>query len=103
MISLMILYRLDMISCMISYYRLPTLTACAAPPSQRPNLPLVQRSDAGEGYNDQDREIDQDEARDYAHQGPLPDRDTEEDSEILATLLKPLNLMCADEMQPVSV
>jgi hypothetical protein len=32
--------------------------------------------------------MDPDEARDYADQGPLPDRDLEEDDEILATLFK---------------
>ncbi len=36
---------------------------------------------AGEGDNDLDREIDPYEARDYADQGPLLDRDMEEDSE----------------------
>ncbi len=52
------------------------------------NLPLVQRSDAGEGCNDPDLEMDPDKVCNYADQGPLPDRDIEEDSEILATLLK---------------
>ncbi len=36
------------------------------------------RSDEGDGGNDQDREMDPDEARDYADQGPLSDRDMEE-------------------------
>ena len=52
------------------------------------NLPPAQHSDAGDGGNDLDREMDPDEARDYADQGPLPERDMEEDNEILATLLK---------------
>jgi hypothetical protein len=52
------------------------------------NNPPAQRSDAGDGGNDPDREMDPDEARDYADQGPLPERDMEEDNEILATLLK---------------
>ncbi len=55
------------------------------------DLPRAQRSalsDEGDGCNDQDREMDPDKARDYADQGPLPDRDMEEDNEILATLLK---------------
>jgi hypothetical protein len=54
------------------------------------NLPPAQRSDASDGDNDQDREMDPDEARDYADQleCPLPYRDMDEDREILATLLK---------------
>jgi hypothetical protein len=52
------------------------------------SLPSAQRSDASEGDNEPDREMYPDEARDYADQGPMPDRDMEEDKEILATLLK---------------
>ena len=44
------------------------------------NLPPAQRSDAGNGGNDPDREMDPDEACDYADQGPLPERDMEEDN-----------------------
>ena len=35
-----------------------------------------------------DREMDFDEERDFAYQGPLSDMDMEEDAQILATLLK---------------
>ncbi len=52
------------------------------------NLPPAQLSDVSEGGNDPDREMDPDEARNHADQGPLPDRDMEEDNEILLTLLK---------------
>ena len=48
------------------------------------DLPRAQRSarsdEGDDGGNNQDREMDPDEARDYADQGPLPDRDMEEDS-----------------------
>ncbi len=60
------------------------------------NLPRAQRSalsDEGDGGNDQDREIDPDEARDYADQGPLPDRDMEEDNEVLTTLFETYALL----------
>ena len=67
------------------------------------DLPLAQRSalsDEGDGGNDQDREMDPAEARDYADQGPLPDRDMEEDNEILATLLKHMpSCMNADDIE----
>ncbi len=42
------------------------------------NLPPAQHSDVGDGGNDPDREMDPDEARDYADQGPLPERDMED-------------------------
>ncbi len=51
------------------------------------NLPPAQRSDASKGGNKPDLEMDPDEARDYADQGPMPDRDMEEDNKILATRL----------------
>ncbi len=67
------------------------------------DLPRAQRSarsDEGDGGNDQDREMDPDEARDYADQGPLPDKDMEEDNEILATLLKHMpSCMNADDIE----
>ncbi len=70
-----------MISYTISYKYLwiPTLTACAALALQRPIFcrHSAERSDASEGGNDPDREMDPDEARDYADQSPLPDRDME--------------------------
>ena len=50
------------------------------------NRPPAQRSDASDGDHDPDRDVDPDEARDYADQFPLSDRDMEEDNQILATL-----------------
>jgi hypothetical protein len=55
------------------------------------NLPPAHSSDVSEVCNELDQEMDPDEARDYTDQGPMPDRDMEEDNEIieiLATLLK---------------
>ena len=48
------------------------------------NLPPALNS----GNDDPDRVMDPDEARDYADQFPLSDRDMEEDNQILATLLQ---------------
>ena len=48
------------------------------------NLPPAQSSD----YNDPHQVMDPDDARDYADQFPLSDRDMEEDNQILATLLQ---------------
>jgi hypothetical protein len=45
------------------------------------NLPPAQRSDAGNGGNDPDREMDPDEASDYADQGPLPQSSEAQSSE----------------------
>jgi len=66
------------------------------------NLPPAQRSDSSEACNDLDREMDPDEARDYADQGPLPDSHTEEleDNEMLTTLLKHMpSCMNADDIE----
>ncbi len=54
------------------------------------NLPPAQSSGAlaSDGDHDPDRVMDPDEARDYADQFPLSDRDIEEDNQILATLLE---------------
>ncbi len=49
------------------------------------NLARAQRSDAGDGGNDLGRDMDPDEARDYADQGPLPDRDLAEDKILAKT------------------
>ncbi len=44
--------------------------------------------------------MDPDKARDYTNQGPLPDRDMEEDSEILELLLKHMQYcMKADDIE----
>ena len=48
------------------------------------NLPPALNS----GDNDPDRLMDPDEARDYADRFPLSHKDTEEDNQILATLLE---------------
>ena len=48
------------------------------------NLPPAQSSDD----HDPHRAMDPDNARDYADQFPLSDRDMEEDNQILATLLQ---------------
>ncbi len=54
------------------------------------NLPPSQSSGAlaSDGDHHPDRVMDPDEARDYADQLPLSDRDMEEDNQILATLLE---------------
>jgi hypothetical protein len=78
------------------------LLARGAPNQHAANLPPAQRSDASEGGNNQDREMDPDEVRDYADQGPLSDsdRDMEEDHEILATLLNHMpSCMNADDIE----
>ena len=60
------------------------------------NLPPTLSS----GDLDAHREMDPDEARDYADQGPLPERDMEEDNEILATPLKHMpSCMNADDIE----
>ncbi len=60
--------------------------------------PPDQRADANDDYRDADRPMDFDEERD---QGPLTDRDMEEDVQILATLVKhlPSCMNTADIMQ----
>ncbi len=52
------------------------------------DIPPAQSADAIDGGHDADREIDSDEERDFADQGPLTDMDIEEDAQILATVLK---------------
>jgi len=59
-----------------------SLAAADIPPAQHAD------SDAIDGGHDADREMDSDEERDFADQGPLTDMDMEEDAQILATLLK---------------
>jgi hypothetical protein len=48
----------------------------------------AQRADAINEDHDPDRPMDFDEERDFANQGPLTDMDVEEDTEMLALLLK---------------
>ncbi len=52
--------------------------------------PPDQRADANDDDRDSDRPMDFVEERDFADQGPLTDRDMEEDAQILATLMKHL-------------
>ncbi len=59
---------------------------CISLSLQQPISPL--HSDESSFDLHPDREMDQDEALDYADQFPLPDRDIEEDNQILATHLK---------------
>ncbi len=67
-----------MISYLISYiyHRLLILTVCASLPLQLSIFSAQHSdhvSDAGNGDQDLDQEMDPDEARDYADQDPLPD------------------------------
>ena len=50
----------------------------------------AQRSDAADNDLEPDRQMDFDEERDFADQGPLTDMEMEKDSEITALLLKDL-------------
>ena len=52
------------------------------------DLPQALPADAIDSEHDEDREMDFDDERDFANQGPLSDMDKEEDALILATLLK---------------
>ncbi len=45
--------------------------------------------------------MDPDELRDYEDQGPLPDRDMEEDNQILASLLK--HIQCCKTSADISI
>jgi hypothetical protein len=70
------------------YHRLPILKECAAFPVQLPIFPLhsAQRPVSNDGYHDPDRETGSIQVHDYADQGPLADRDMDEDTWILATV-----------------
>ena len=82
-----------MISCMISYMILDMLSCikmrfsyflCTAAADPRPAQP----EDETDDDHEPDRAMDFDEERDFADQGPLTDRDMEEDVQNLATLMK---------------
>ncbi len=45
--------------------------------------------------------MDPDELRDYEDQGPLPDREMEEDNQILASLLK--HILCCETSADISI
>jgi hypothetical protein len=64
---------------------MPTITFHALQPQI---LSLEQRADAIDHDHEPDRPIDFDDERDFADQGPLTDMDMEEDTDILALMLK---------------
>ena len=74
-----------MISCIISYINCNCIRCCFFAAAE---LHQAQPADAIDSGHDDDREMDFDEERDFADQGPLSDMDMEEDAQILATLLK---------------
>ena len=78
-----------MISYMISYMM---FEFCDIYPLQRRILPGLCRDPVENRGLDGDRQMDFDEERDFADQGPLTDIDMEEDAQILATFLKHLHL-----------
>ena len=72
-----------MISYVISYVIYLFLAEADIPPAQS-------RDPVQDGAHDADRQMDFDEERDFADQGPLTDIDMEENAQLLATLLKHL-------------
>jgi hypothetical protein len=66
--------------------------------------PQAHRTEASDADHDPDRSMDDDEERDFADQGPLTDKEMEEDAEMLALLLKhmPSCIDAADIEQRIS-